>query len=595
MCLYGFGKSLAVEGMKKNVFCNMIAPVAGTRITETVLPKEVLEKIKPEYIGPFVATLCHESCSINGRTFEVGGGYFSCVKPQIAEGNFVDSPFDIEKYLSELEMSKNNRLATQKPYSVEANKNNRLKDKVIVITRAGKGFGEKCSIDLSRLGASVILVDPSKNTNGDFLVDILSRNINKSGGKSFPVPLGLSDSEKILEKIGTNYKTIDLLINCEGPKSNEPFDRMKDDEWESVFNANLNETFLMIKSISSFFVTQKFGKIINLLSLVSLTGNFGQTNYSASTAGIWGLSKTLFLEFKKKNIDIGILAPFEYNGKDKGISNKFDVGVKQNLSDFIISVCGDKVKLEGESYAVGSDSVSIIKMARSELFNFQGCDSKGIIQRIIASLKMEKSSHPKDAQTSFLSFIQAVNDHDQKSVLETSSSKKVSVDDIIKYHISIGFTHKDLDYVYENSGNFKILLTFSTIFVYDFLPNFNFGKILNSFEWVNLLHLGQNCHWIRKIDPDSVINSKALISACKKASNGSLVSLQINSSNDKGELVYTNDILLYIKNSTPKKEFGEISRPTIHFKSTEESCDINIPENSAVLFRLSGDKNPLHM
>src|ERR1044071_10490728 len=93
MCLFGFGKSLSIEGEKKNVLCNMIAPVAGTRITETVLPKEVVEKINPQFISPFVAVLAHDSCPTNGETFEVGAGFFACVKPQVSRGILVKSPY----------------------------------------------------------------------------------------------------------------------------------------------------------------------------------------------------------------------------------------------------------------------------------------------------------------------------------------------------------------------------------------------------------------------------------------------------------------------------------------------------------------------
>lgn len=74
--LFGFGQTLAIEGKKKNVHCNVIAPIAGSRMTETVLPKELLDNLKPEYVAPLVAWLCHESCTETGSLFEVGGGFY---------------------------------------------------------------------------------------------------------------------------------------------------------------------------------------------------------------------------------------------------------------------------------------------------------------------------------------------------------------------------------------------------------------------------------------------------------------------------------------------------------------------------------------
>ena len=75
--LRGFTVSLAKEGEKSNIRTNCIAPLAGTRMTETVMPKEVTEALKPEFVAPFVAYLCHDSCTDNGALFEVGAGYIA--------------------------------------------------------------------------------------------------------------------------------------------------------------------------------------------------------------------------------------------------------------------------------------------------------------------------------------------------------------------------------------------------------------------------------------------------------------------------------------------------------------------------------------
>jgi 3-hydroxyacyl-CoA dehydrogenase/3a,7a,12a-trihydroxy-5b-cholest-24-enoyl-CoA hydratase len=84
--LVGFARTLALEGAKKNVFVNVIAPIAGSRLTETILPKEVTEALKPEYVSPLVAVLCHESSQENGGLFEVGGGFMSKLRWQRTEG-----------------------------------------------------------------------------------------------------------------------------------------------------------------------------------------------------------------------------------------------------------------------------------------------------------------------------------------------------------------------------------------------------------------------------------------------------------------------------------------------------------------------------
>jgi 3-hydroxyacyl-CoA dehydrogenase/3a,7a,12a-trihydroxy-5b-cholest-24-enoyl-CoA hydratase len=84
--LVGLSNTLAIEGKKKNIHVNAIAPIAGSRLTETVLPKEITDALRPEYVSPLVAYLAHESCEETGGLFEVGGGFYAKLRWQRAEG-----------------------------------------------------------------------------------------------------------------------------------------------------------------------------------------------------------------------------------------------------------------------------------------------------------------------------------------------------------------------------------------------------------------------------------------------------------------------------------------------------------------------------
>jgi len=87
IALVGLSTTLAKEGAKNNIHCNCIAPIAGSRMTETVMPKELVEALKPEYVSPLVAWLCHDDCKETGSTFEVGGGWISKVQMQRSKGH----------------------------------------------------------------------------------------------------------------------------------------------------------------------------------------------------------------------------------------------------------------------------------------------------------------------------------------------------------------------------------------------------------------------------------------------------------------------------------------------------------------------------
>jgi (3R)-3-hydroxyacyl-CoA dehydrogenase / 3a,7a,12a-trihydroxy-5b-cholest-24-enoyl-CoA hydratase / enoyl-CoA hydratase 2 len=96
--LWGFTQSLAKEGEKRNIRVNCIAPLAGTRMTETVMPKEVVEALKPDFVAPFTAYLAHDSCQENGALYEVGAGYIAKQRWQRSEGY----QFDVEKLSPEV-------------------------------------------------------------------------------------------------------------------------------------------------------------------------------------------------------------------------------------------------------------------------------------------------------------------------------------------------------------------------------------------------------------------------------------------------------------------------------------------------------------
>jgi len=86
--IVGFSKGIAVEGKKRNIKCNVIAPIAGSRMTETVLPEDLVKSLKPDYVAPFVAYLCSEKCPCSGEIFELGAGWVSNVRWQRSKGHF---------------------------------------------------------------------------------------------------------------------------------------------------------------------------------------------------------------------------------------------------------------------------------------------------------------------------------------------------------------------------------------------------------------------------------------------------------------------------------------------------------------------------
>jgi 3-oxoacyl-[acyl-carrier protein] reductase len=179
-----------------------------------------------------------------------------------------------------------------------------LKDKNIIITGATGGIGNALVKKLSDAGANVL----ASGTKIERLKE-LQKHFEKIKILSFDI----SQSEKIEKFIEDATKdlggSLDGIINNAGVTQDNLAIRMNLEEWEKVININLTSTFLMSKFAIKKMLKNKSGKIVNITSVVGHTGNLGQTNYTASKAGIIAMSKSLAIEYAKKNININCISP----------------------------------------------------------------------------------------------------------------------------------------------------------------------------------------------------------------------------------------------------------------------------------------------
>ena len=180
-----------------------------------------------------------------------------------------------------------------------------LKDKTIIITGASMGIGKCIAETFSIQGAKLILL--SRNT--EKLKDITSKLENKDHTYYSLDISNAENVESVFKNIIKSHKRIDVLINNAGITSDNLIMSMKDQQWHEVINTNLNGCYYCCKSISKQLIRQKFGKIINISSIIGQIGNKGQSNYAASKAGIIGLTKSLAKELAQRNITVNAISP----------------------------------------------------------------------------------------------------------------------------------------------------------------------------------------------------------------------------------------------------------------------------------------------
>ena len=182
-----------------------------------------------------------------------------------------------------------------------------LEDKIAIVTGASQGIGKTTAELFSKSGAHVVCIARNEEK-----IKNLANTISKNGHSASYFPCDISDGDLIqntIKSVINDYGKIDILINNAGITRDSLVLRMKNHQWEEVLNTNLNGAFYATKSVLRSMMKNKYGRIINITSIVGLQGNSGQSNYSASKAGLIGFSQSVAKEVASRGITINCIAP----------------------------------------------------------------------------------------------------------------------------------------------------------------------------------------------------------------------------------------------------------------------------------------------
>ena len=203
-----------------------------------------------------------------------------------------------------------------------------LKNLNVILTGATGIIGNSILEKLYMANANII----ATGTNQEKLNNIKLKYKNNVKIKQFDIS-NHSLIEKFIDECSEDFNgKIDILINNAGITSDNLTIRMKNDEWNKVIDLNLSSTFLLTKNTIKKMLKNKNGKIINITSIVGHTGNIGQVNYAASKSGLIGMSKSLALEYGKKNIKVNCISPGFIKSE---MTNKISETFKKNLEEKI--------------------------------------------------------------------------------------------------------------------------------------------------------------------------------------------------------------------------------------------------------------------
>lgn len=201
-------------------------------------------------------------------------------------------------------------------------------NRIAVVTGAGRGIGKAIAEGLADHGVHVVCVSKSESSCGAAAEEIRAR-----GGKAQAVAVDVADGDSVrqaCESLLAEHGTIDILVNNAGITKDNLVFRMTEEDWHAVLRTNLDSCFYWTKGLARPMTQKRWGRIVNIASVVGLMGNAGQANYAAAKAGMIGLTKSLAKEFAGRNITANAVAP-------GFIKTDMTAGLGDTVADVILS------------------------------------------------------------------------------------------------------------------------------------------------------------------------------------------------------------------------------------------------------------------
>ena len=182
-----------------------------------------------------------------------------------------------------------------------------MENKITLVTGASRGIGQAIALKLGQLGA--VVIGTATTESG---ANTINQYFEKAGIKGMGITLNVNDTEQInntIQIIREKFGEVEILINNAGVTRDNLLVRMKDEEWDEIIETDLKSVFRLSRAVLRAMMKARYGRIINISSVVGAMGNMGQTNYAAAKSGLFGFSKSLAREVGSRNITVNCVAP----------------------------------------------------------------------------------------------------------------------------------------------------------------------------------------------------------------------------------------------------------------------------------------------
>ncbi|XP_046555171.1 peroxisomal multifunctional enzyme type 2-like [Haliotis rubra] len=510
----------------------------------------------------------------------------------------------------------------------------RFDGRVVLVTGAGNGLGRAYALAFGERGASVVVNDLGGDIHGGGktarAADVVVNEIRAKGGKAVANYDSVEDGDKLVQTALDNFGRIDVVENNAGILRDKSFARISDQDWDLIHRVHLRGSFLVTRAAWPHMKKQNYGRIIMTTSAAGIYGNFGQANYSAAKLGLLGLSNTLSIEGKKNNISSNTIAPIAGSRLTETVMPPDWIKAlkPEYVMPLVLFLCHESCPETGSLFEVGAGWMAKLRWERTlgatvrrKNIAMTPEDVRDNWEKIT---DFTQSSHPSSNQESTAGMIKVIQDIDAAAEAPPAARQTQSTGmdpelakahdfapdtftyeprEVILYALGVGMSTKEdnyLQFLFEGSEAFCTLPTFAVIPAQMTMMKGLMQEIPGlKQDPVRVLHGEQYLEVYKPLPTGATITSKLKIADILDKGSGALVLYNVESFDEKGEKVAFNQFSIFVVGSGnfggKRASDALIPTATVPARAPDASITESTHVDQAALYRLSGDRNPLHI
>lgn len=279
----------------------------------------------------------------------------------------------------------------------------RFDDRVVVITGAGNGLGRTYALEMGKRGAKVVVNDLGGSAFGDgadkAAADVVVDEIKAGGGEAVANYDSVTDGDKIVQTAMDSFGKIDVVINNAGILRDKTFHKMEERDWDLIYDVHVRGAFKVSRAAWPYMRDQNYGRMIFTASAAGIYGNFGQTNYAMAKLGLHGMSQTLALEGRSKNIMVNTIAPIAGSRLTETVMPQqlVDALKPDFIMPLVVKLCDENSQETGGLYEVGAGFIGKVRWERSKGHSFsvsQGFNAEDVNDAWDEIVDFTDADHP---------------------------------------------------------------------------------------------------------------------------------------------------------------------------------------------------------